>query len=144
MSRIALFNLTIGFWTLFLAAACGAFLATDLTATYIAEKSISQTWSSVLLSSAHGHSNLFGLLHIVFGLTLPYSRIADRFKVLQTAGLVCGVVAMGPGMFLRSLKAPGNDSDPLGLILGALLSAALISLFSHAAALTSRCVERKI
>ena len=38
MSRIALFNLTIGFWTLYLAAACGAFLATDLTATYIAEK----------------------------------------------------------------------------------------------------------
>ncbi|MEN9835124.1 MAG: hypothetical protein RL011_1317 [Pseudomonadota bacterium] len=142
MPRIALINIAIGFWTLFVAAAGGAFIATDMTATYIAEHSLNPNWNSVLLSSAHGHSNLFGILHIVLGLTLPYSKMAPRWKVLQTIGLACGVLAMGPGMFIRAVRAPSAESDPLGLILGVLLSAALASLFSHAAALTSRCIQR--
>lgn len=143
MPRISLVNFAIGFWTLFIAAASGAFIATDLTASYVAEQAINPTWNTVLLSSAHGHTNLFGLLHIAFGLTLPYSRLASRWQVLQSAGLFCGVLAMGPGMFLRSLHAPSADgTDTIGFVLGVLLSAALASLFSQAVALSSRCFAR--
>ncbi|MBM4250519.1 MAG: hypothetical protein FJ146_00935 [Deltaproteobacteria bacterium] len=144
MPRISLVNFAIGFWTLFIAAASGAFIATDLTASYVAEQAINPTWNTVLLSSAHGHTNLFGLLHIAFGLTLPYSRLGPRWQVLQSAGLSCGILAMGPGMFIRSLYPPVADgTDSIGLVLGLLLSAALATLFSHAAALTSRCIARK-
>ena len=140
MPRLALVNIAIGFWVLAFSAAAGAFVATDLTATYIAEGTFHSTWESVLTASAHGHTNLFGMIHIAFGLTLPYSRVSQKWQSLQTAGLGLGVLAMGPGMIIRSRLSPTVGNDPLGIVMGCLLSAALAAIFTHAVALTGRLI----
>jgi hypothetical protein len=142
MPKLALINIVIGFWLLFLAAAAGAFIATDLSSTYLADKAFHDTWLTMLTKSAHGHTNLFGLLHICYGLTLPHSPLALKWKSLQTFGLICGSFAMGPGLIIRGYQGPKPVIDPIAIVIGILLSAALAALFSHASALSSKLIRR--
>ncbi len=141
MPRLGLLNMALGFTVLFFAACAGAFVSFDLTEAYLRDVTQLHTWRTTLLSSAHGHSNLFGLLHIAFGLTLPYSPLEARWKALQTGGLFGGVVAMGPLMMIRSAYGPSESLEGVGLLIGALLSLALLTLASHASALIYRFVR---
>ena len=142
MAKLSIYNMAFGFWLLFLAAAGGAFIATDLTAGYVAESGIRETWAMMLTKSAHGHTNLFAILHITFGLTLPYSTVSLKWKVAQTVGLICGSLAMGIGLLIRASKPPSNETDLIGIFVGLLLSAALAAIFTHATGLTAKAIRR--
>lgn len=142
MPRLALLNMCCGFFVLFAAAAAGAFVANDVTAAYMRDKVMLATWSMALLKSAHGHANLFGMLHILFGLTMPYSIWTDRIKRFQSVGLACGTAAIGPGLVLRATEVPGVGFDINGAMVGALLSAALVTLATHAAGIGAKLWRR--
>jgi len=132
MPRLALLNMLMGFSILSIVAAAGAFIATDLTEAYLNDPELIHSWEILLSKSSHGHTNLFGILHICFGLTLPYSQLSMKIKKLQTLFLFLGVVAMGPLMFLRGKVGPAENIDVLEILTGLCLSLALITLVSHA------------
>lgn len=142
MSRLAQFNLTFGFFILFLAAAAGAFIADDMTAGYLKDKALLETWALLLSKSAHGHTNLFALIHIAFGLTMGHSVFSSKVKLLQTVGLVLGTAAMAILMLVRAKLGPTESMDLVGLAIGALLSCALAALASHAAGLAAKMLRR--
>ncbi len=141
MPRLGLLNMALGFMVLFFAACAGAFVAFDLTEAYLRNLDQLHSWRNVLLSSAHGHTNLFGILHILLGLTLAYSRLGSKWKLMQTIGLFAGVVAMGPLMMVRSAAGPSESYEGIGFVIGLFLSLALLSLASHAAALFYRLAK---
>jgi hypothetical protein len=143
MSRLSILNMALGFLVLFFAACAGAFVSFDMTQAFLHDLKQLNTWEMTLLQSSHGHSNLFGLLHIVLGLTLPYSPLALRWKQMQTLGLFGGVLAMGPGMVMRAFAGPSESFDALGLAIGFGLSLALASLGTHAAALFYKIMRRQ-
>ncbi len=143
MSRLSILNMALGFFVLFFAACAGAFVAFDMTQAFLHDMKQLNTWEMTLLQSAHGHSNLFGILHIVLGLTLPYSPLTARWKHIQTLGLFGGVLAMGPGMIMRALAGPSESFDALGLSIGVGLSMALVSIGTHAAALFYKLMRRQ-
>lgn len=132
MAKIGITNMFLGFCIIFLAASAGSFVANDIAYKFIREKSLLDTWSSLMMKSAHGHTNLFGILHICFGLTMPYSNVNKRGKLIQTIGLGMGTFAMSGLMFLRGIMIPNQEFDYLGVIIGICLSAALVSIASHA------------
>ena len=142
MARLGILNMFIGFMTLFLAACGGTFVAFDLTEGFLRDTSILNTWEMALLKSAHGHTNLFGLLHIAFGLTIPYSPLTERWKFFQTFGIFSGTLAMGPGMMVRAYQGPTESLDLVGCIIGVGLSFALIALFTHSISLAYKLYIR--
>lgn len=141
MQRLGILNMALGFFVLFFAASAGAFVSFDMTEAFLRNPSQLHSWQQTLQSSAHGHTNLFGLLHIVFGLTLAYSPLKSKWKALQTLGLFCGVIAMGPLMMIRSAWGPSESLEGIGLVIGLFLSASLLVLASHSAALLYRFVK---
>ncbi len=142
MPRLAQFNLTFGFFILFLAAAAGAFIADDMTTGYLKDKAILETWDLLLTKSAHGHTNLFALIHVAFGLTMAHSAFSLRIKLLQTVGLVLGTSAMAVLMLVRAKLGPTEDVDVVGILIGVLLSCALAAIASHAAGLAAKMLRR--
>ncbi len=135
MPKIGIVNMFIGFSIVFLAAAAGSFIATDLTYKFMREQNLTDTWMSLMQKSAHGHTNLFGILHICLGLTMPYSRLKNTFKILQTIGLGLGSFAMSFLMVARGQIIPTENFDYLGVVIGFCLSAALVSIGSQAVGL---------
>lgn len=142
MPRVAILNMVIGFAVLFVAAAAGAFIANDLTEAFLKDMELLNSWDAVLSRSAHGHTNLFAILHICFGLTIPYSLLSMRVKKLQTVGLFLGTFAMGPLMIIRAGMAPSDGFDPVSILIGLFLSCALAMLFSHAYGLAGKLLQR--
>lgn len=143
MSRLSLLNLLIGFFLIFVSAASGAFLANDLTVKYLSEKTLVDNWASLIQKSAHGHTNLFGIIHICLGLTLPYSLASKNIKGIQTLGLSLGSIAMSLLMIIRSLNIPDSQSDNIGFAIGFFLSASLVSLFTHILGIGAKLFERE-
>ena len=141
MPRLALLNMIVGFVIISLAAAFGTFLATDMTEMFVHDPAALSNWQTTLQQSAHGHSNLFGMLHIVFGLTMPYSVLNNRIKSLQTMGLFMGVMAMGPGMLIRANQIPNNEFDLTGVVIGILLSACFAAICMHIFGLTRKFMK---
>jgi hypothetical protein len=135
--------MALGFMVLFFAACAGAFVSFDMTQAFIHDMAQLETWEMTLLKSSHGHSNLFGILHIVLGLTLPYSPLSQRWKYVQTVCMFGGVLAMGPGMVMRALAGPSESFDALGLSIGVGLSISLVSIGTHAAALFYKILRRQ-
>jgi hypothetical protein len=131
VSNIARWNLIIGFSIIICAASGGFFLATEQARSFAENSAAKSAWWFTVASSAHGHTNLFAMLHILLGLTLSYSKVSPKGKALQTLGLGLGTLAMSLLMLIRSLKPPEAGYDILGYVIGALLSASLISILSH-------------
>lgn len=142
MPRLALVNMLIGFVVLTFVAAAGSFIATDLTQGYLRDPSSLESWQLLLAKSAHGHTNLFGMIHILFGLTLPYSLLSQRFKAMQTLGFGLGTFAMGPVMLVRGYVGPQDHIDLVEVCLGVMLSLALFAMASHAWGLAARIMKR--
>jgi hypothetical protein len=146
MPRIALWNLFFGFTLICFAAAAGALVANDLTNSFVdameATRPAARDWMMTLQASAHGHSNLFGMLHIATGLTMPYARQNHTTRSLVTAGLTLGSIAMGPLMIWRSMIPPARDIDANGILIGICLSFALGALATHAAGLWQAFARR--
>ena len=142
MPRLAIVNMMIGFILLTFAGLGGSFIANDLTQGFLKDAAQVHNWQMTLLSSAHGHTNLFGMLHIVFGLTLPYSALPSKVLRWQTVGLGTGSFAMAVLMVLRAGFGPSDKLEALELLTGAGLSLALIALASHAAGLGLKLLKR--
>jgi hypothetical protein len=144
MPRLGIFNMMFGFLALFLAAAAGPFLATEITSGYLRDKALLDTWTLLLQKSSHGHTNLFGLVHIAFGLTMPYSILPTRAKLLQTIGFGLGTVAMGVVMLVRAALGPVDGIDPTEIALGVMLSCALAALGTHALGLAGKLLQKPV
>ena len=130
MSRLALLNMAFGFLIIAIAASAGAFVGNSLSEAYL-NQIPTDTFLLTLQKSAHGHTNLFGMLHILYGLTFPYSRLSQKFKVFQTLGLAAGTFAMGPVMLVRILMEESAELNLITYFMGLLLSLALASLITH-------------
>lgn len=132
MSRLALINMVIGFVLVFLSASLGTFIVNEMTELYLTAPEHLAAWQHTLARSAHGHSTLCGLVHILFALTLPYSRLSERLKLWQAVGIFAGSIALGPLLLLKSLMQPSLALDPLSMVMGLLLSLFLFAIIFHA------------
>ena len=135
MSRLGLFNIFFGFMVVGVIGLSGAVMSVYTAEMILQRPQELLTWSAILQKSAHAHGNLFGMLHVLFGLTLPYSRAKIFTKKLQTFALMLGTFAAGPLMWLRSYSSEGSF---LVVLISVGLSAFLLALFSHAGFLWQR------
>lgn len=131
MSSIARWNIIVGFSAIVFAAAGGFFLANEQAISFAQNSTSNTTWWYAVAASAHGHTNLFGILHVLFGLTLGMSYASPNLKKMQFIGLSLGTVAMSFLMVARSLSHPSTSFDFLGYLIGFMLSSTLISLSTH-------------
>ena len=138
MSQVSLWNILIGFFVVFLAACAGVFLADNMTSHYVYQSSQVLSWEQVIVKSAHSHTNSFGMLHILLGLTLPYSRVSLMVKILQTIALGLGTVAMSVLMMIKSQYPAVMGYDGLGALIGICLSATFMGILSHCYGLALR------
>ncbi len=128
MPQISLLNMAFGFFVIFVAACLGTFLVNDITQAQVVGSHWDQSWQALLYRSAHGHTNLFGMLHILLGITFPYSALSPRMKVFQTIGLFLGTIAMSFLLFLKSFLPPRLEVDVLSCFIGVFLSLALVAI----------------
>jgi len=131
MSNISRWNLVFGFSAIVFSASGGFFLATEQSRHFVQNAVGDSSWWFILSSSAHGHTNLFGMLHVLMALTFPYSRFGSRIQAYQTYGLGAGTFAMSFLMVIRSLSKPVIDFDLLGILIGLFLSCSLLSLITQ-------------
>lgn len=143
MPRLAIANMFFGFLVLFLAAAAGAIFSQSVTDAMLFKPELLQSWQMTLQRSAHAHTNLFAMIHVLFGLTLPYSSFGPFSKKWQSFGLFCGTFAMGPMMIYRSFAPPTREVqyDIATLVTGFLLAIALFAIASHGVALWGKLIS---
>lgn len=134
--------MVIGFSLICLAAMAGAFIAQEATEAFVKDPSQLAAWGFTLRKSSHAHTNLFGMLHIVFGLTLPYSGMGIKIKRFQTLGLAAGSVAMSVGMILRAQFSSPSTEGWLDYGVAACLSLALVALMIHVTGLSQALFRR--
>jgi len=129
---MALGNMIIGFWWIFLASCGGFFLAEYRHQAFLAAtpERLLQWWM-VLQKSAHAHTNLFGMLHILMALTFPYSLVASSVKVGQSVGLFLGSLSMSVLLVVRSYGVPESVFHPLSVLIAMGLSCSLIAIVVH-------------
>ena len=143
MSRLAIFNMALGFFLLCFSAMGGSFIAFDLTEGYLKDPEILTSWQLALQKSSHGHTNLFAMIHILMGLTLSYSVLSQKVKILQTWFLAAGSVAMGPLMLMRAAAGPSSSFDLIGLSIGGGLSLSFAALALHFFGLAGKLMEKQ-
>jgi hypothetical protein len=139
LPKLALINMIIGFTIIAFSASAGVFVANDTTYRFL--ENISPVWIDVISAAAHGHTSLFGLIQITFGLTLPYSRLDLKIKKYQTIFLAGGIFAMGPLMMLRGLLGPTTSIEWNGISIGILLSLWLTAIVAHAIGICLKLTE---
>jgi len=132
----------IGFAVLTLAAMASAFIATDITQGYLRDKAVIDSWQLLLERSAHGHTNLFALVHVCFGLTMPYSTLGPKAKAWQTVGIALGTLGMAVGMNVRARLGPTDGVDLAEIVVGGMLSCALAAIAAHAYGLAAKLRQR--
>ena len=142
MPLIGLVNISLGFFSLVVSGFAGVFLATQSADAFLSDSSVLQGWQHTLQASAHGHTSLFGMIQILFGLTLPYARMSRKIQIIQTLGLSGGVFAMSFLMILRAFAGPSSSYDLLGMVIGLCLSSFFLAIMSHWFGLTSRIWNR--
>lgn len=131
-----------GFFYVGLSSMMGVFNSFDLTDAFVKDPNLRFGWEATLMNSAHGHSSLFGFLHIFFGLTIPYSPLDGKIKQLQTAGFALGCLGMGPLMIARGILGPAPSFSWLGIAIGACLSGCLVAILSHSFGLLLKFIKR--
>ena len=83
MPRIAILNILIGWVAIVISAFGGVFIANDLASEFVINSGFQDSWRAVITQSSHGHFNMFGMLHIFMGLTMPYSLLSQRVKKIS-------------------------------------------------------------
>lgn len=141
MRRIAIFNMAFGFALIFIAACGGVFVALRATESYLQGISVAP-WEAMLRASSHGHTNLFGVIHVLLGLTIPYCRSSILFDRVKTFGLMAGSVAMGPLLLIRAANGPTVSTDSIGVVIGSCLALALAAILAHTLGIFSRLIQR--
>jgi hypothetical protein len=137
MSRVGLLNLAWGFFMIFMAACGGAFVALRTAENFISG-TLAPQWEAVLQASSHGHTALFGVIHILLGLTIPYARSSIRHDQLKSLGILAGSFAMGPLLLIRASLGPTLSTELNGVMVGVALSMALLGILFHAIGLLRR------
>lgn len=141
MPRICLFNILFGFILIFLSSSAGIFLSFDQTRAHLSDEMELLSWWMQLSASAHGHTNLFGMLHVLLGLTMPYAHQGFRLSVAKTVGLGLGSISMSLLMYFKALGQPTLEYDFLGVLIGICLSLALASIALHMLGLAMKLVR---
>ncbi len=141
MQRFGLLNIIIGFSLILLASAAGSFVALDTTYRFLNQEG-SSNWRAVLEAASHGHTALFGVIHILVGLTVPYSSVPKKIQMIQGWMLFCGAFAMGPGMLIRGMLGPTSSVEWNGIAIGTLLSLWMLGLLIHLGGLLKKYFER--
>lgn len=133
MSRIALTNLLIGFIGVFLGACMGPFMANDMASAILKNPDLIHSWGHQLSVASHGHLSVFGLLQVSMGLTMPYcANVSRKAQWVQTCGMIAGLVAMGPLLYVKSLSVPSIDEFlVIDVLLGACLSFTMLAVLIH-------------
>ncbi len=131
MKRQYLVLMIIGFFCIFLSAASGAFLSSELTQLFILDPSGLGSWKISLLKSAHGHFNLFGMILILISLSSPYSQLSPFLNRLRFAGCLSGCLAAGPGLLIHAFTQPNLNLNLITILLGAGFSFFLLALWIH-------------
>lgn len=135
-------NFFLGFLFLFLASSSGFFLAKESSFAILEAKEILTSWAYVLQKSAHAHTNLFGLLHVAFGVSLSSSLLSLRIKIFQTLGFFLGGLAMSLLLFLRSYLLYSEAFSAFLSTLSALfLSCSLLAMGTHLFGLLKKMVS---
>jgi hypothetical protein len=128
MSKISLVNMLLGFVFIFLSASAGFFLSEEFTRAHVMGGTDLNSWWLQLSASAHGHTNLFGIVHIMLGLTFPYSFKNTKIKVIQTIGMTLGSIAMSFLLYYRAGQTPSLEYDLIGILIGVGLTGTLVAI----------------
>lgn len=142
MPRLGILNFVLGFLFIFLSSSAGLFLATDQAQMFVNDPEALGSWWVTLSTSAHGHTNLFGMLHVLLGLTLPYGVSSRKLDVMKTAGVFLGAFAMSVLMTVRAMGKPVVGYDALGVLMGICFAAALTAIGLHLFGLLSSLYKR--
>ena len=142
MSKVSLVNILVGFIVIVLASIGGLFLGLE-TKSSLAQDSIQLLkWKMVMYKSSHAHTNLFGMLHILMGLTMPYSYWNGKIKRWQTWALLSGTLSMGVLMIFRArIDMNSRGEEFLGFVMGLGLFFSLIGLTLHCLGLTYKLIR---
>lgn len=136
MKKIALIHICTGFWLVFFAAAFGAFIGLQVESSFFHGKDELLSWSFLLLKSAHTHTNMFGFLHILMGLTLAHCKMSLLLEKIIFWLILSGSFTMSILMVIRSFFLPNENLAILMLASGVFLSFSLIGILIHAYFLT--------
>lgn len=128
MPRIAILHMFVGFILIFLSASGGFFLGTEVAEAFIHSPDELHSWFLTLAKSAHGHTNLFGYLHVLVGMTTPYAILSPRMRLVEFIGLCSGSFAMSFLMFYRAYGEPEVSLSFMGILTGACLSLSLVAI----------------
>ena len=137
MSRVAMVNLAWGFFMIFMSGCGGAFVALRASEAFISGP-ITPQWETVLQASSHGHTALFGVIHILLGLTITYARSSLSHDRLKSCAIFAGSFAMGPLLLIRASLGPTLSTELNGMLMGVALSCALLGILFHAIGLLRR------
>jgi hypothetical protein len=124
-------NMAWGFTLIFVAACGGVFVALDTTESFI-RGPVQPEWQALLHTASHGHVTLFGVIHVLLGLTIPYTRSSSFENRLKSIGIGLGSLAMGPLLLVRAVIGPTLSTELNGVLIGVCLSCALIAIAYHA------------
>lgn len=141
MRRIALINMAWGFFLIFVAACGGVFVALSSTEAFINGPAAPQ-WQALLQTASHGHVSLFGVIHVLLGLTMPYTRSSKFENRIKSAGVALGSLAMGPLLLIRGALGPTLSTELNGVLIGVCLSCALFAIAYHTLGLTLKIAQR--
>lgn len=132
MPRIAIVNMLIGFILIFVSSLSGFFVAYNLGEGFKHDPASLNSWQMIVMAASHGHTSLYGMLHVFLGLTIPYSVLSSRVKVAQTFGVLVGAFSMSVLMMLRMGRLPqATTEDYLGFLIASGLMLSLGALFLH-------------
>ena len=130
--KLGVINIIIGFLLIFIASSGGFFIAKWQKDIIINQNPMELLdWWGLLAKSSHGHTNLFGMFHILFGLTLNLSAHHHHLKVFQSIAILFGSIAMSLLLFIRAYHTPSSISDPLAITIGSCLSFFLLAILLH-------------
>ncbi|MEI6833159.1 MAG: hypothetical protein WCL28_04135 [bacterium] len=131
MPKISLMNMAWGFTLIFVAACGGVFVALNTTELFI-RGPVQPEWQALLQTASHGHVTLFGVIHVLLGLTIPYTRSSAFENRLKSIGIGLGSLAMGPLLLVRAVIGPTLSTELNGVLIGVCLSCALFAIVYHA------------
>lgn len=134
-------NMAWGFTLIFVAACGGVFIALNTTESFI-RGPVQPEWQALLQTASHGHLTLFGVIHVLLGLTIPYTRSSVFENRLKSIGVGLGSLAMGPLLLVRAVMGPTLSTELNGVLIGVCLSCALFAIAYHALGLVLKIGKR--
>ena len=141
MNRIALINMAWGFMLILMAACGGVFVALNTTEAFM-QGIVTPRWQELLQTASHGHISLFGVIHVLLGLTIPYAKASPFENRIKSIGVALGSLAMGPLLLVRAALGPTMSTELNGVLIGVCLSSAIFAIAYHAFGIMLKIAHR--